>query len=503
MRTGKAAAVCIASAAIAASVGALGVTWWRIRRHGRPAPGSVGDVIVVFAAEADPGGPSPELAARLRHAASLYHAGRARTILCSGGHPGPDSEARVMQRALIAAGVPEDAILIEETGSSTRRTLAAVERIGGGRWSRILMVSSPYHMYRIVGEAQRLGLPVVASPAPTTPIMQRFRPHLRQSLREVAAVWWYALTAPRREAGSPRASAAPDPHDARTTSVTGHPQLACVVLSLANEPGLVYAVRSLLAQAPAPEIVVVNSGGGDPATTLRAAGLDVPLIDIADRLLPGAVRNRGIAATSAPVVAFLAADCIAEPGWAGARLAAHGAGAAAAAGALTVAPPQTLSAYASHLLLHHRVRPEAPPDDRVLALLSYRRSVLERHGPFLEDVLVGEDTDYLERLAPEEVIAWTPDARTAHRYPRTTAELLMSQFARGRVAAQHALQAGQPRARRRIAARNVRNIFFALDRARAVPNVDDRRTMLAATPLLVLGALACAAGVLSTPRTGG
>ena len=78
--------------------------------------------------------------------------------------------------------------------------------------------------------------------------------------------------------------------------------------------------------------------------------------------------------------------------------------------------------------------------------------------------------------------------------------LLRDQFTRGRVAARHALQLGDRRPRRRIAARNIRNIAFALDRAQSVPDADERRVMLAATPLLVLGAVACAIGVLTARR---
>src|SRR5207244_292629 len=121
---------------------ALSLTWLRIRQHGRSVSNSNADIIVVFAAAAYSDGPSPELAARLNHATKLYEQCRAPMILCSGGHPGPNSEPKVMRRALIQAGVPEEAILIEETGSSTRRTLAAVERLGNGRWNRILVVSS-------------------------------------------------------------------------------------------------------------------------------------------------------------------------------------------------------------------------------------------------------------------------------------------------------------------------------------------------------------------------
>lgn len=479
-----------ASAVLGVPLLALALTWLGIHLHGRPRQGPPADVIVVFGAAVRAGGPSPELAARLRHAASLYQQGLAGTILCSGGHPGPDSEARVMRRALVALGVPHEAILIEETGSSTRRTVEAIERLGGCRWERILVVSSPYHLYRIVGEARRRGLPVVGSAPRETPLTTRLRPRVRAHLREVVAAWWYALTPPPRERARPvpTSPAPPDPS----------PELAVAVLSLANEPELVDAVRSLLAQEPRPEVVVVNSGGGDPGSTLRAAGIDVRLVDVPAPLLPGAVRNLGIAATSAPHVAFLAADCIAEPGWAAARLAAHAAGADAVAGVLTVARPRTRSACASHLLLHHRTRPEAPPDDRVFAMLSYRRAVLERHGPFREDVLVGEDTDYVEALAPDVVIAVAPGARTAHRYPQTLAALLADQHRRGRAAAARRLADGDPSARLLIPRRNLRNVGHALARARTVADPAERRLLLRATPLLALGALACALGALTS-----
>ncbi|MEZ5102078.1 MAG: ElyC/SanA/YdcF family protein, partial [Thermoleophilia bacterium] len=474
-----------ASTLVGVPLAALALTSLRIHLRGRTTHGREADVIVVFGAAVRADLPSPELGARLRHAASLYQQGHARTILCSGGHPGPGSEARVMRSALVALGVPEQAILIEETGSSTRRTVEAVERLSHGRWRRILVVSSPYHLYRIEGEARRRGLPVAGSAPPATPLTTRLRPRVRAHLREVAAVWWYALTPrPRDRPTTPPGDPAP----------AGAPtdRLAVVVLSLANEPHLVDAVRSVLAQDPRPEVVVVNSAGGDPGSTLRAAGLDVPLVDVRERLLPGGARNRGIAATSAPLVAFLAADCIAEPGWAAARIAAHEAGADAVAGVLTPARPRTRSACASHLRLHHRARPEAPDDDRVLAMLSYRRELLERQGPFLEDVLVGEDTDYLDRLAPEHVVAVATGARTAHRYPLTVRALLVDQHRRGRAAVDHLLTQGDRRARLAVPRRNLANVGLALARARAVPEPEERRALLRATPLLLVGALACA-----------
>lgn len=190
----------------------LGLTWSRVVRCGQTSDcATPADVMLVFGAEAYPDGrPSPELQARLDHAAALYRQGRVPLVLCSGGHPGARSEPRVMRASLIRLGVPAEAILIDEAGSSTRRSIAGVKRLGAGRWRTVLLISSSYHLHRILAEARRQGVGAIGSPAPSTPIMRRFAPRTRQRAREVAAAWWYALTpisiGPRALSGTLRQS---------------------------------------------------------------------------------------------------------------------------------------------------------------------------------------------------------------------------------------------------------------------------------------------------------
>jgi uncharacterized SAM-binding protein YcdF (DUF218 family) len=187
------AALAVAVVLVAAC--ALVLTWWRIERAGRRVVSRSGDAIVVFGAQAADGRPSSELEARLRFAAVLYRDARAPVILCSGGHAGPQSEPRVMRRALVTWGVPDSDILIDEQGSSTRRSIAAAKHVAPGRWGRVLLVSSPYHIHRICREARRQGLSAVGCPAPATPVMRCRRTRRRQMLREVAATWWYGAFA--------------------------------------------------------------------------------------------------------------------------------------------------------------------------------------------------------------------------------------------------------------------------------------------------------------------
>jgi glycosyltransferase involved in cell wall biosynthesis len=271
------------------------------------------------------------------------------------------------------------------------------------------------------------------------------------------------------------------------------PELGCGVLSLRAERGLVAAVRSLLEQREPLEIVVVNSGGGQARRRLTAAGIDVRVIEVPERLLPGAARNLAIEATRAPYLAFLAADCVALPGWVAGRLREHRRGAVAVAGTMANAHPHSLSARAAYLLLHNRRMPETPAHMRLLYSLSYQRAVFERHGRFREDLRAGEDSEFNARVEAEAEITWAPDVRAAHRNPRNPVALVRDQYRRGgrRIAMERIDGLG----RQANVIRGARlNIGWSLDQARRVADPAERRRLLRARPLIVAGSLAYRAG---------
>jgi len=277
------------------------------------------------------------------------------------------------------------------------------------------------------------------------------------------------------------------------------PQLACAVLSYRDEPGLVAAVRSVLGQGEPVELVVVNSGGGDPASRLTAAGIRVPVVSSQDRLYPGGARNVGIDQTKAPYISFLAADCIAEPGWVAGRLREHRRGAVAVAGTATNADPASRPAWASYLLLHNRLVSADSSQPLALYGLSYDRRLFERYGRFAEDLRAGEDSEFNARFIPEHPIVKPPDVRTAHRYPTTTRAFLRDAFRRGRLQATMLGRiAGRPRPRSLlVATRAVLNIPHALRFALSAPP-DVRRRLLGAYVLVVPGGLLYAVGALTT-----
>ena len=273
-------------------------------------------------------------------------------------------------------------------------------------------------------------------------------------------------------------------------------ELACAVLSYRDEPFLVDAVRSVLAQDVGVEVVVVNSGGGEPARRLAGAGIDVPVHSVDERLYPGAVRNIGIGLTNAPYIAFLAADCLAMRGWAAARLRAHRGGADAVASPLTNADPSSSTAWASLLLQHNRRLAVTRPRHRLLYSLSYHRALFERFGLFREDLRAGEDTEFNARCERHARIVLAADALTAHRYPTATRAMLRDAYRRGGLQARmQGTIAGGGAQRLRVAAAGPRNVVRSVVVSLRSDGAE-RVMMLRALPLVVAGAAAYSAGAL-------
>jgi len=255
-----------------------------------------------------------------------------------------------------------------------------------------------------------------------------FRLHRRlTSFPWLVRAWRFIRKKPR---GATAAMIEPFPSGTSEVEPGDPPALAVIVMSLGTPTSLVDAVRSVLRQGPV-ELVVVNSGGGNPAAALRAAGLEVRVLDHPGRLLPGAVRNLGIVATSAPYVAFLSADSVIEPGWVVARLERHRKGEAAVSSAVTTYRKRNLWSWVTYVNLLPRRMPGTPSDKVVHYGLSYQRTLFDRFGLFREDLQAGEDSEFNDRLAGRVPICWAPEVSIAHRDPTGFFACLGDQYARG------------------------------------------------------------------------
>ena len=142
----------------------VGQIFWAARHDETAAT----DAIVVLGAAQYNGRPSPALQARLDHAVALFADGVAPVVWVTGGRrPGDQfSEASASSRYLIRNGVPDDAVQLETTSGNSYESLAAAARYLRDRDQRdVLLVSDPWHAYRIAAIAREVGLNPRVSPS--------------------------------------------------------------------------------------------------------------------------------------------------------------------------------------------------------------------------------------------------------------------------------------------------------------------------------------------------
>lgn len=149
-------------------ISVLGVLAWGRREASAPA-----DAIVVLGAAQYAGRPSPVLRARLDHAYDLWKERKAPTVILTGGHGDGDtiSEAEVGVRYLQRRGIPAKAMLAETQGRDTEQSIAAVAAMAGqANVGSVILVSDPFHMFRLQLLSWRHGLRAACSPTRTSPI---------------------------------------------------------------------------------------------------------------------------------------------------------------------------------------------------------------------------------------------------------------------------------------------------------------------------------------------
>lgn len=207
--------------------------------------------------------------------------------------------------------------------------------------------------------------------------------------------------------------------------------LATIVIGFCSQPGLLPAVQSLLSQDEATEIVVVNSGGGTVQADLAPVADRIRLVTTDQPLRVGAARNIGLAASRAPFVAFLAGDCLAQPGWVAGRLRHHHAGAEAVATAVEGLPGAGLVARSVNLLRYAARNPLA--HRRIVSNYgqSYSRRLLGLCGWFPPGLAAAEDTALNQIAARFTAPVWAPEVVTLHCDLADLAALIPDEVRRG------------------------------------------------------------------------
>ena len=147
------------------------------------------DAVVVMGAAQYDGRPSPQLAARLDHVATLYGDGVAPVVVVTGGKQAGDrfTEAEASAQYLADRGVPVSAIVMETNGRTTYESMAgAADLLADRGLDTVLVVTDPYHALRSRLIAEDVGLTAYVSSTPTSVV--RGGNAARRHLAEAVAV---------------------------------------------------------------------------------------------------------------------------------------------------------------------------------------------------------------------------------------------------------------------------------------------------------------------------
>ena len=150
------------------------------------------DAIIVLGAAQWNGSPSTILQARLDHAYDLYADGYAPMIVLTGGTgPGDTySESDVGKAYLQKRGVPASAMRTVG-GLTSWQSLQEARTSDLRDGEHVILVSDPFHMFRVKHMSEDLGLIAYTSPTKTSPIRPNTPTEYRYVAREVGAYLAY------------------------------------------------------------------------------------------------------------------------------------------------------------------------------------------------------------------------------------------------------------------------------------------------------------------------
>lgn len=138
-----------------------------------------------FTGEGEPNG---HFQGRIAAAAELYQLGKVKHLILSGANPDTRyNEPLKMQQALMALGVPAQAMTLDGGGARTFDSVVRARRIY--QLDRITIITQDYHAYRALFIGKKIGMHPVAY----APVGEESGPAFRPYLREVLARVWAIL----------------------------------------------------------------------------------------------------------------------------------------------------------------------------------------------------------------------------------------------------------------------------------------------------------------------
>ncbi len=245
------------------------------------------------------------------------------------------------------------------------------------------------------------------------------------------------------------------------------------------------------------QTVLVDSSADCSAEELASEYPEIRVIAVAERMYPGQARNLGIRSARGKLVAFVDADCLAEPDWVEQILAAHNdpknASRMIIGGSVGVANPENEVGWASFFCEFSpwlRSGQARVLEDVPTCCYSMKREAFDRYGPFAEDGYCSDTILNWRAKADGQAPLFVPEIHVRHINPGDWRRILAKQ-------GMHGERFGEVRAREQdwgrwralgyaLAAPLLPLVIYFRIASRACREASYRWRFLRATPLLIM-----------------
>lgn len=159
--------ICILAALIA-YMGVVGMLIYRV--NNTPAAENYDAIVVLGAQVKADGSLSLQLTWRLDAAYEAWQQQNCPIVVCGAqGSDEPMPEAHAMRDYLVAKGVPQEQIWMDDASFNTRQNIRHAAQLLDGSAQRVLIVTSDYHLPRAMALAEDEGLQATGVGAETLP----------------------------------------------------------------------------------------------------------------------------------------------------------------------------------------------------------------------------------------------------------------------------------------------------------------------------------------------
>ncbi len=206
-------------------------------------------------------------------------------------------------------------------------------------------------------------------------------------------------------------------------SLMNRPALSVIIASYQSAGTLARTLASLRRQQFSGqfEVIVVDSSGDSSTAGVTQHFPEVRLFTFSVRKYPGDARNYGIAQAKSDLLAFIDADCVAEPDWVANIVAAHRRRKdAVIGGAVGNANPESLVGWAYYFCEFSQWMPGLPEQwmaEIPTCCLSLKRAVFEKYGPFLAGTYCSDSAFHWKLRKDGRRPRFVPSIRVNHINP--------------------------------------------------------------------------------------